>query len=227
MTASGNKHAPPSGKDGEGVRVVRKPRRGYRAGLLYTPLAVVLVGAGIVWLLQPSQPPREAAGGGPAQSADAADDARPPAAAGTAPKARRMPAPLEDPVDLPSRDPDDIAAYIRPGDPEPTVAEVIDALHHAGIRSGIGAFNPPGTSPPLEGLAVPEDFELPEGYVRHHQVTDEGEPIEAILMFSPDYTFHDAQGRPLAIPDNRVVPPELAPPGMPLRRVRIPSGPSR
>jgi hypothetical protein len=129
----------------------------------------------------------------------------------------------EEPHDLPSLDPNDVAAHIRPGDPEPTAAELIDALRHAGITSGIAAFNPPGTSPPLEGLAVPEDFDLPEGYMRHYQVTDEGEPIEAILMFSPDYAFYDADGNPIVIPEDRVVPPELAPPGMPIRPVRPPS----
>lgn len=69
---------------------------------------------------------------------------------------------------------------------------------------------------------MPEDFELPEGYVRHYQSTDEGVPIEPILMFAPDFTLLDANGRPIALPDNRVVPPELAPPGLPRRRVRIP-----
>ena len=122
---------------------------------------------------------------------------------------------------MPSNDPDDLAAYFQPGDPEPTGAEVITALQEAGVRTGLGAFNPPGTSPPLEGLAVPGDFPLPEGYVRHHQVTDEGVPIEPILMFSPDFTLFDAQGRPIAMPANRVVPPALAPPGLPLRWVRV------
>ena len=122
---------------------------------------------------------------------------------------------------MPSNDPDDLAAYFQPGDPEPTGAEVIEALHEAGVRTGLGAFNPPGTSPPLEGLAVPADFKLPQGYVRHHQVTDEGVPIEPILMFSPDFTLLDGQGRPIAMPADRVVPPALAPPGLPLRRVRV------
>jgi hypothetical protein len=68
----------------------------------------------------------------------------------------------------------------------PTIGEVIDRLHQAGVYGGLGAFSPPGTRPPLVGLAVPEDFVLPEGYVRHHQATDDGQSIEAILMFSPD-----------------------------------------
>jgi hypothetical protein len=125
---------------------------------------------------------------------------------------------------MPSGDPDDLASYFRPGDPVPSTANLIKALNDAGVRTGIAAFNPPGTSPPLEGLAVPADFALPPGYVRHHQVTDEGVSIEPILMFSPDLVLRDAQGRPIALPENRVVPPELAPPGLPRRWVR-PNGP--
>ena len=47
--------------------------------------------------------------------------------------------------------------------------------------------------------------------------------IEAILMFSPDYQFFDAAHRPIAIPPDRVVPPELAPQGLPIRRIVVPA----
>ena len=124
---------------------------------------------------------------------------------------------------LPSTDPDDIASYFRPGDAEPTMAELIEALRDSGVREGIAAFNPPGTQPLLGGIAVPPDFELPPGYVRHHQVTDDGVDVEPILMFAPDVQFFDEQGRPIAIPDDRVVPPELAPPGLPIRPVDLPT----
>ncbi len=122
---------------------------------------------------------------------------------------------------LPGDDRDDVAAYFHPGDAEPTGAELIEAMQASGVHTGIGAFNPPGTRPPLEGLAVPEDFELPEGYVRHHQTTDAGDPIEPILMFAPDFVLTDARGAPVAMPEDRVVTAELAPPGLPLRNVRI------
>lgn len=115
----------------------------------------------------------------------------------------------------------DLSAFVPRGE-APSIAEVIEQLHNAGIYSGIGAFTPPGTSPPLVGLAVPDDFELPEGYVRHFQTTDDGQPIEPILMFSPDFRFVDEQGRPIEIPENRVVPPELAPVGLPIREIEIP-----
>ena len=79
---------------------------------------------------------------------------------------------------------------------------------------------------------MPDDFVLPEGYVRHYQATDDGRRIEPILMFSPDHPVLDADHRPIAVPANRVVPPELAPPGLPIRRIVVPapadtSGPGR
>lgn len=126
-----------------------------------------------------------------------------------------------------ARDPDgdqspDLSDYVNEGE-RPTMPEVIDRLRQAGINSGLGAFSPPGTRPPLVGLAVPENFVLPDGYVRHHQATDDGQRIEAILMFAPDRQFFDAAGRPIDIPKDRVVPPELAPPGLPIRRITIPA----
>ena len=116
----------------------------------------------------------------------------------------------------------DISDYVNSGE-QPTMGEVIDRLHQAGVHGGLGAFTPPGTRPPLIGLAVPDDFVLPPGYVRHHQATDDGQRIEAILMFAPGYQPVDAAGHPLAVPKDRVVPPELAPPGLPIRRIVLPA----
>jgi hypothetical protein len=126
---------------------------------------------------------------------------------------------------LPEGDADpspDLKDYVARGE-KPSMGEVIERLHERGIRSGLGAFSPPGTRPPLVGLAVPEDFPLPAGYVRHHQVTDDGQTIEAVLMFAPDFQMVDAAGKPVAMPKDRVVPPELAPPGLPIRRIVIPA----
>jgi hypothetical protein len=122
-----------------------------------------------------------------------------------------------------SQDPTrDLSFYVARGE-KPTIPEVIARLHQAGVHSGLGAFSPPGTRPPLVGLAVPEDFVLPPGYVRHHQATDDGQRIEAILMYSPDHQFVDAANQPIAVPKDRVVPPEHAPPGLPIRRIAIPA----
>lgn len=115
----------------------------------------------------------------------------------------------------------DLRHYVMRGE-KPTMAEVIKRLHENGVHTGLGAFNPPGTSPPLVGLAVPKDFALPQGYVRHHQVTDDGQVIEPILMFAPGFQLYDGARQAIAMPQDRVVPPELAPPGLPLRRIVIP-----
>lgn len=225
MPESGQQHAASSAPGGDGVRVIVKSEAaGLKARGL--PLAAsLLLGAGLVYLLlgsESAQPPPAKPAPMLSEPAPAPAAAAPAAPLPVARSLRRLPvAPTAPPESdgMADTDPDDLAAYFRPGDPEPTAAELIEALNHAGIRSGIGAFNPPGTSPPLAGLAVPEDFDLPEGFVRHHQVTDEGEPLEAILMFSPDYEFYDAEGRLVAIPENRIVPPELAPPGLPIREM--------
>jgi hypothetical protein len=116
----------------------------------------------------------------------------------------------------------DISDYINAGE-KPTMNEVIARLHQAGVHTGLGAFQPPGTRPPLIGLAVPEDFALPPGYVRHYQATDDGQRIEPILMFAPGWQAQAPDGRPVPMPKDRVVPPELAPPGMPLRRIVVPA----
>ena len=202
-----------SDPDGDGVRVIEKARTAGRCALPWILLVVAVIGVAVAWRFRTPPAPSPSA----AAVVQASEPTRPSASA----PARRGSLPSMA-TDVPNGGPDDLANYFRPGDPEPTGAELIGALNDVGIRTGIGAFNPPGTSPPLEGLAVPEDFELPEGYVRHYQSTDAGEPIEAILMFAPDFTLHDANGRPIAMPGNRVVPPELAPPGLPPRRVRIP-----
>lgn len=198
--------------------------------------ALLLIAAGIGYLIYPTRatqapasmsagdqrPPATAAEMDDAQTAPAHTGA--PASADVAQHARPALAP-PNPADLRSGDANDLATYVSPSDPEPTMAEVIQALRESGEQGGLAAFNPPGTSPPLHGLAVPEDFVLPEGYVRHHQVTDDGRPIEAILMFSPDYVFRDASGSLIPIPEDRVVPADMAPPGLPIRPVTIPPPP--
>lgn len=212
------------------MRITEHAGRGWRPALLYRALAVALVVGSAAWLLHrhwstgPVEAPvadmPEAADGDGAAGAGAggervALDARPVA---NMPD-RALKARLDDPTLGATPD---LSAYATPGLPAPTMGEVIDRLHKAGIHSGLGAFNPPGTSPPLVGIAVPEGFPLPDGYVRHYQATDDGQRIEPILMFSPDYVFRDASGQVVPIPANRVVPPEYAPPGMAIRLVRIP-----
>lgn len=194
------------------------PTRRARALGYWTVALAALAGVGwLLWTTRGELPAQAGAG------AHAGSDGRPDAAATdtrhVALTARRR---ADAVVTAAPADGIDLADVIPPGTTEPSMGEVIEGLHAAGIRSGLGAFNPPGTSPPLVGLAVPPDFPLPDGYVRHHQVTDDGQDIEPILMFHPDYEFVDAGGRAVSVPPDRVVPPHLAPPGLPLRQVRIP-----
>jgi hypothetical protein len=42
-------------------------------------------------------------------------------------------------------------------------------------------------------------------------------------MFAPDFQPRTPDGQPAALPADRVVPPELAPPGLPLRRITLPA----
>jgi hypothetical protein len=108
---------------------------------------------------------------------------------------------------------------------ESVTRDVIDGLKAAGETGGLAAFPPPGTDPIKTGLVVPEGFELPKGYMRYYQTTDDGKRLEAILMFSPDYEFVDDSGKPIALPKDGIVPPEMAPPGLPLRPLEIPKAP--
>ncbi|WIG94204.1 hypothetical protein [Myxococcus sp. SDU36] len=85
----------------------------------------------------------------------------------------------------------------------------------------------PGTKPIKKGLVVPDDFELPPGYVRHFQYTDSGELVAAVLMFHPDTPPTDANGQPMPVPPDGLVPEELAPPGMPIQRLELPEGAER
>lgn len=219
-TARDPHDATPPAPGGDGVRVVERGiASGQRARLAKAvALAIALACIAAVawlWLGRPAVIDVRAqvrdAKGGPQEGVDLAR------AASALPQAQRN---AGERAERPA--PDDLAAYIRPGEDAPTMNEVIARLHAAGVREGLGAFNPPGTSPPMVGIAVPEDFPLPEGYVRHYQATDDGQRIEAILMFSPDYTFRDANGRVITLPDNLVVPPQYAPPGLAVRYITIP-----
>lgn len=107
------------------------------------------------------------------------------------------------------------------GVPAEVIAEAMRDAGPAPERGGLALFPAMGTQPLMEGLIVPEGYELPEGYVRHYQVTDDGQMLPAILMFHPDFTPKDEQGKPLKVPENRVVPWDMAPPGMPLELLEV------
>jgi hypothetical protein len=209
-------------------------RRPWRPSLVYLAIAVAILAVGVSVLsfpspardpavvpVVPSASPHVETAVAAATSRGAASSAASaaPARATVAPPARAEVSRVRDPNgDLTP----DISDFVNKGE-KPSMAEVIDRLHQAGVTSGLGAFSPPGTRPPLIGIAVPEDYPLPPGYVRHYQATDDGQRIEPILMFAPDHQLFDAEHRPIAMPKDRVVPPELAPPGLPIRRIVIPA----
>lgn len=236
MKDSPSQRATSSTADGDGVRIVRVPAAARRRTWALRLAVLLVIVAGVIAYQRIGTTPTQAnaevpqRGPGLGSTGSEADRPRHTNAQSDRTPPRRAPLRVSSATsaqlaDARSGDENDLASYVSADDPEPTMTEVIDALRASGERGGLAAFNPPGTSPPLMGLAVPEDFELPPGYVRHHQVTDAGEPIEAILMFSPDHVFRDADGQPIPIPEDRVVPPELAPPGMPIRPVTLPPPP--
>jgi hypothetical protein len=65
-------------------------------------------------------------------------------------------------------------------------------------------------------VVVPDDYELPEGFERYYQYTDDGKPLDPILRFSPDYDFFDGQGNPIPIPEDGIVPTDQAPEDLPV-----------
>ncbi|MFT5041492.1 MAG: hypothetical protein ACI8TX_002466 [Hyphomicrobiaceae bacterium] len=100
----------------------------------------------------------------------------------------------------------------------------IAALRAKGETRGLAAFNPPGTKPLLAGVVVPESYELPEGYVRHFQNTDDGRQLEAILTLSPDYELLDSDGQPIDLGPDRLVPLDHLPPNLAPDLLDIESG---
>ena len=212
--------------DDDGVRITGQASGGWRSGWIYKALALVFVGCFIGYLITMASDRAASESGRGIADATApgmrASNGSESAASAAITTGDRQLAARPVPSDSNPNDPNDLANFHVPGQPAPTAKEVIDELHNAGIHTGIGAFPPPGTSPPLIGLAVPEDYVLPKGYVRHFQATDDGQRIEPILMYSPDFEFFDSAGRRIQIPPDRVVPPELAPPGLPLRPIEIP-----
>lgn len=94
-------------------------------------------------------------------------------------------------------------------------------LGRPGETSGIKLFPAMGTKPTKVGIVVPDDFELPEGYVRHFQANEDGELLPPILLFHPDYEWVDDAGEAIPLPPDRVVPPELVPAGMPIEMLEV------
>jgi hypothetical protein len=202
--------------DSDGVVRVEQPRAGGAAWVLRLGIAVTLVCLGLSTWLVFDTPEAESLG------MLSSDEPPPPPVVAPPPS---TPSPTR-PSMTPARP---VARPALPKHLEAQVAavpdEVLEQLPEGLYEmpkpgeppSGMMVFPPPGTDPPKKGILVPEDFELPPGYVRHYQATDDGERLPAILMFSQDGPPLDANGQPMKVPENLVVPPEMAPPGMPIQ----------
>lgn len=202
--------------DPDGVKIVEVA--GVRKGVWLLVLALLIVGvAGLLALRLALRDDAQASPEVDVALAAAPSAPDPAPAAAVAPRrvhpVRRASAPAPAPaaVEAPAPAPAELPAFPE----EPSDAP-----------SGIAVFPPLGTDPPKRGILVPEDFELPEGYVRHHQATDDGESLPAILMFHPDYQWLDENGVAIALPEDLIVPPELAPPGLPIQLLEIPASES-
>jgi hypothetical protein len=195
--------------------------------IMATVVAIVMIRLAPAGTPTPAPPSSAPAAQVPARAGAAPEpnDARPElkaVAAPAAPRERLVPRRVSNPQAMPTP--------INHGEGDIDARDAIPALIAAGEQGGITLFPLPGTKPIKRGLIVPDDFELPEGYVRHYQATDDGQRVPAILMFHPDYEFVDGHGQPITVPSDRIVPPEQAPPGMPIEMLepdarRAPSTP--
>jgi hypothetical protein len=111
--------------------------------------------------------------------------------------------------------------------PEIAAADYIAWLRARGETEGLAAFPPPGTSPPRSGVVVPDDYDLPEGFARHYQTTDDGRQLPPVLAVAPEYDLIGEDGTPIGLREDRIVPPELAPPDLPVRMLEVPKQPAR
>ncbi|HYO59984.1 hypothetical protein [Archangium sp.] len=195
--------------DRDGVTRIQQKRTGSGTWIVGLALGfTVLCLALSAWLVSSPGPVPDTPEAGPvrlAQGGPAPTPSRPtPKAASPAPRPQSAPA--------------------QPSEPAPQQAPVAQEAAPSEPAEGVHLYRP-GTKPLKQGIIVPEGFELPPGYVRHYQATDNGELVKPILMFHPDHKPVDSSGKPVELPASRVVPPEMAPPGMPIDILELPEGP--
>jgi hypothetical protein len=210
------------------VKIVATP--GVRKSVWLIAGALALVALAVLVLARSAHGPVESAPA-PAPPAPALVAAAAPARDDAVAKpaasrhARRIERPeTERPAPSDAAAPVDPAAPAQPALP-PSHEDVPFSMGKPGEKSGIQLFPARGTKPIKIGIVVPDGFELPEGYVRHFQANDNGELLPPILLFHPDYEWVDEAGNAIELPPDRVVPPELAPPGLPIQMLEVPREP--
>jgi hypothetical protein len=215
----------------DGVRVIENApwrRFAWLASVaIGTPIVLVVVAVVVIRLSAPAPviaPPPAPAPVLAAQhprppSERTATGSREPAGRRAAPR-RRTAGPRADTAQPPVSPP---ASDVAREELEVDAADAIQVLRDEGVTHGIAAFGLPGTDPPKPGVIVPDDFALPEGFVRHYQTTDDGEQLPAVLTVHPDYDLVDAAGHVVPRPPDGIVPPELAPDGLPIEILEVPA----
>jgi hypothetical protein len=210
--------------DSDGVRIERGTR-GRRVVGLAAVAAALVTAAALIAIVVIRMAPRERVPPGTNSEPMALEAPAPPPVARpeAPPVARPAPAPPANVVASAERP-------VRPAPPakrpEAVLPSVVPPLIEVGEPgTGIQVFPPPGTKPIKRGIVVPDDFVLPPGYVRHYQSSDDGRQLPPILMFHPDFQPKGENGEVLPIPSDRVVPPEMAPPGMPVKILDLPAKP--
>jgi len=223
--------------DADGVRTVRTPGGAIARRLALVAAAIVVALAAVVVLRtleRPAPIPTESVvtstGAAPAAASAASRHAD-----GGARTVRAKPVRIE--MDRKRDAAPDVAgepaarqsAQSDPNEARPEIdaRDYIAALRESGETGGIAAFPPPGTRPPRTGVIVPDDYQLPEGFMRHYQSTDDGGQLAPILTLAPGYELVDQNGKPIPLAKDRIVPPELAPPDLPVRMLEVPSTTNR
>jgi hypothetical protein len=201
-----------SERTGDGVVRGEGPVRA-RVLAICAAVLVALVGAAGWMALQPGQENgRPEPSGGTAPKSAAKAIAREPAPLQPEPQRAAPFAPVpERRVESPAANDAAEESAVDGDDQEITVDQL-----PRGDGTGIDAFPRPGTKPLQRGLIVPDGYELPAGFVRHYQTTDDGVQLAPILKFHPDHV-------PEGAPADGVVPPELAPRDMPQHWLELPA----
>jgi len=211
------------GVEKDGIKITQGP--GVRKSVWLLALAMALVGLAIFVVIRPALRKLTAA----PQTTDLA--AKAPARRATeAPRKRsqeRIPTKVPMarlPEAAPAPQPEKVTAGPQSTlTPDSEAAEQDTAeTNEADQPTGLAVFPPPGTKPIKRGIIVPDGVELPPGYVRHYQTTDDGRQLPPILMFHPDYHPVDEDGNPIPLPEDRVVPPGMAPPDIPIQMLEVP-----
>ncbi|MGH0038261.1 MAG: hypothetical protein ACQGVK_24785 [Myxococcota bacterium] len=181
--------------------------------LLVGAVALALWGLrGLLNAYRPMEPPAAAAPAAPERPA------APPPVAEPADRA-----PQTTPVEKRERPHDAVSPPLPDEPPPPDLGPPPQRRRQLTVESGLGNVPAPGTKPLMEGVVVPDDYPLPEGFMRHYQVTDKGESLEPILRLHPDYELLDENGDPIPLGPGRIVPPEWVPGDMPVRKLEMPA----